>query len=457
MSAGAGDVGIRARGALVAWLVASAAWWVSACAPQLGTTADEARGDAAAGFVRARPERPAACRDVEPGTELQAAIERAAPGSALCLRPGVHQGPIALDQALTLWGAPGAVIRSTGKGTTVRVRAAGSRLLGLGIDGSGSRHDIDDAALRISASDVLIEGVEITRAMFGVLVDQAQRVTLRGCRIAGLSDVVAGLRGDAIRLWETRESRIEDNLIEASRDVVVWYSPHNVLRGNRIVGGRYGVHFMYSGDNQVVDNAFVSNVVGIFAMYSRNLLIRGNRLVDASGAAGMGLGLKEAGNVTVQDNVFVHDSIGLYVDTSPLYIGDYNRIERNRFLLSGTAVTFHGPSRGNLFADNELRGNRAQVEVEGGGDARESQWRGNYFDDYAGYDLDGDARGDVPYALRSLSGLLTSRVPETTFLRGTPALGLVEILGTLVPLVTPRTLIVDQRPRMQRPGGRRAG
>ena len=49
-------------------------------------------------------------------------------------------------------------------------------------------------------------------------------------------------------------------------------------------------------------------------------------------------------------------------------------------------------------------------------------WEGNDFDDYAGYDLDRDGYGDLPYELRSLSGALVSQHPALAFFRGAPAL-----------------------------------
>ena len=46
--------------------------------------------------------------------------------------------------------------------------------------------------------------------------------------------------------------------------------------------------------------------------------------------------------------------------------------------------------------------------IEGGGDAADVAWSGNYFDDYAGYDLDRDGIGDVAYELRSFEDDLTA-------------------------------------------------
>ena len=46
---------------------------------------------------------------------------------------------------------------------------------------------------------------------------------------------------DTIRLWETSDSVVADNLVEDGRDVVIWYSRKNQITHNRVVGGRYGL------------------------------------------------------------------------------------------------------------------------------------------------------------------------------------------------------------------------
>ena len=79
------------------------------------------------------------------------------------------------------------------------------------------------------------------------------------------------------------------------------------------------------------------------------------------------------------------------------------------------------------------------------------EWRGNRFDDYRGYDLDGDGVGDLPYELRSLSEDLASREPSLAFFRGSPAMGLVEMVGRLVPLCQPRTVLRGPEPSMRGP------
>jgi nitrous oxidase accessory protein len=425
-------------------LLAGAAVVCAACAPGPETPR-----------TTAAPPRPAACRQVSPGTPLAAAIEATPAGGALCLAPGVYAGPVTIDRGVTVWGPRDAVIRSGGGGTTVRLRGAGPRLQGVTVDGSGGRFDLLDAAVAVRGDDAVVEGVRVIRAVFGLLVERSRRATVRGNHVIGPGGRALGLRGDGIRLWETDDSTIEGNLVEDARDLVVWYSRRNRIADNQVRGGRYGTHFMYSHGNTVVGNRYIGNVVGVFVMYSRGIELRANLLAGSGGAAGVGLGLKEAGELRVRDNVLIGNAVGIYADTSPLSIDDTNRFEGNTVRLCGTAVVFHGGAERNEFRGNTFRDNLALVEVEGGGDALAAVWDGNDWDDYAGYDLDGDGTGDVPFEHRSVPSALVARRPELAFFRGTPALALASWAGEAFPLLAPRPILRDERPRFSAAGASR--
>jgi len=392
------------------------------------------------------PARPEGCRVVAAGEPVQPALDD--PGvSAVCLSAGRHAGPLRIARAVTLWGPTSAVVHS-GAATTIELVAPGAAVLGLTIDGTGGRFDRLDAAVRVAASDTRVEGVTVVHAMFGLLVEKSQRVRIIGNHIEGSLDPASSLRGDTIRMWETSDSVISDNLVEDGRDVVVWYSRRNQITRNRVLRGRYGLHFMYSHDNQVIGNQLLDGVVGIFVMYSRGLHLTENLIAGAHGAAGMAIGLKDSGNIRVSGNRLIHDTIGLYIDSSPMQLGDVLEIDRNVFRLNDSAIVFHSSAHHVQIRDNDLADNQTQVRIDGGGTALDVTWHGNYFDDYAGYDLDGDDIGDVAYELRSLSNQLTASNPGLALFQGTPALALVDAAAHLDPLYQPQPLLADPAPRM---------
>jgi len=395
------------------------------------------------------PPRPSPCRDLAAGTGLQAQLDAATPGSAFCLGPGEHTGPLVVSRRVSLWGPRSARVVSRGIGSTIRVSAPGAVIAGFTVDGSGVRFEHADAAVRIEADDVRVEGLRIEHALFGIMAERVSRVRIVGNEVEGNAAKALGLRGDAIRLWEVRGSEVVRNRVANARDVVAWYAPGNRFAENEITRGRYGIHFMYSHDCTVERNRFDANVVGVFVMYSRGLALLSNEIRRSAGAAGMGIGVKESGQLLVNDNRFTENTVGLYLDTSPLDEREHNRIERNLFAGNDRAIVFHGGAARNQFQGNALSGNALQVALEGGGDALAAEWRGNYFDDYLGYDLDGDGIGDLPHEQRSLVGEWTQRAPVLALFRGTPALALVEWLGAAVPLFRPTTLFSDRTPRMQ--------
>jgi nitrous oxidase accessory protein len=405
----------------------------------------------------ASPPRPTVGLEVAAGTSLAEAIASAAPGATLLLGVGVHTGRVVIDRPLTIWGPRDAVVRSPGQGTTIEVTAPAVALLGFSIEGSGSRFEDTDAAVHLKGDDATVEGLRITGALFGVAASGMHRARIVGNEVVGSGVRDFGLRGDAIRLWEVRDSLVARNHVVDARDIVVWYSPGNEVSGNFVERGRYGTHFMYSSRNRVLDNTYLRNLVGVFVMYCDNVEVSANLVVAADPNDGMGLGLKEAGNVTATGNRIVRCPTGVFVDTSPIQISHMNRFTGNAIEFCDTGVLFHSSEKRNEFVDNAFHGCAVAVRVNGRGDATHVTWRGNYFEDYAGFDLDGDGVGDVPHEPRSLAGQLTSARETFRFFRGTPALGLLDVVSRVLPVLTPAVVFSDPAPRLRRPLSPEAG
>lgn len=389
---------------------------------------------------------PAACRKVSVSEPLGALLEKAQPGEAFCLEEGTWKGQFVVPQGVSVWGTQRSVLQTAGIGTTVLLHSQSS-LRGLIVDGSGGRFDVLDAAVKLNGDEITVEGLTVRNSVFGILSEKSKKVIIRGNHVVGIGGTALGLRGDGIRLWETRDSLVERNRVEAARDCVVWYSTNNVLTHNEVRDGRYGVHFMYSHSNRAEHNLFVGNEVGVFIMYSRNVTLEDNRLLFSRGAAGMGLGVKESGNLVIRNNLIAHNTQGIFLDNSPLTQGDRNLFEHNTIRLSELGVGFLSSQHDNTFVRNAFLDNRVQVRVDGGGDALSVQWTENEWSDYAGYDLDGDGLGDLPYELKDLSAALSSKFPDLAFFTGTPALALVSVAGEVVPLFAPKPVLRDERPR----------
>jgi nitrous oxidase accessory protein len=402
------------------------------------------------------PARPTKGHEVTDDAGLQRLLAEAPSGSILLLAPGRYRGPILIERGLTLWGPQEAVVVTSGQGTTVRLHGKGSAALGFSIEGSGTRYDLLDAALELQGEELRAEGLHISGAVYGIIVNRSRNIKLSANDVVGTGQEAMGLRGDGIRVWETYNSEISHNRVRAARDMVVWYSSNNRIFANEVRGCRYGTHLMYSHDNEVRDNIYAGNVVGLFSMYSRKLLLQNNTFAASSGSAGIGLGMKESSDLRILDNLFVGNERGMYFDNSPFGEGTSIEVRGNTFYFSSVALDFHDSPKSVILEDNLFRANWSLISVAGRGDALGLTTTGNDFDSYTGYDLDGDGYGDMPFEERSMSEQLISAHETLALFRGTPASGMLEAIGQLLPLYQPKALLRDERPSMRATSGSKA-
>jgi nitrous oxidase accessory protein len=106
--------------------------------------------------------------------------------------------------------------------------------------------------------------------------------------------------------------------------------------------------------------------------------------------------------------------------------------------------------RHNLISDNSFVENEQQVVVAGGGQLRDNEWtvgdRGNYWSDYAGYDVDGDNQGEIAYRSERLLDDLLGRRPELRLFIYSPVVSAVDFAARAFPLVRPQPILVDEAP-----------
>jgi len=397
----------------------------------------------------APPARPSEGIEIANTSDLHRWLAEAPEGSYLLLEPGRYQGPILIERGLTVWGPQDAVVVTPGEGTTVRLHGTGASALGFSIEGSGTRYDLLDAALELQGNHLRAEGLHISAAVYGIIVNRSKNVSLIANQVVGTGQEALGLRGDGIRIWETYSSEVSNNRMSGARDMVVWYSNDNLITKNEVRGCRYGTHLMYSHDNVIKDNIYVGNVVGLFSMYSQRLLLQGNVFAASSGSAGMGLGMKESSALSIVDNLFVGNERALYFDNSPFEPGTQILVQGNEFHFSSVALDFHESPKHVVLKDNLFRSNWSLIAVSGRGDALGLDISGNDYDKYRGYDLDHDGVGDLAFEERSMSEQLISSHKNLALFRGTLASGMLEAIGELLPLYQPKALLRDESPSMR--------
>jgi len=377
-------------------------------------------------------------------------VDEASPGSILKPPPGIYAGPVLVDKPLTIDGGGQVIIDGGGKGTVFVVDTEGATLRGLDLRGSGESHDSDDACLNIRGKHHLVEANRISDCLFGIDLKQADHNTLRANHITS-KPFDLGLRGDGLRLWYSHRNLIENNEIVDSRDMVAWYSDHNVWRGNIGKRSRYSIHFMFAKDSLVEANEFYDNAVGVYLMYTERVHVRDNLISHATGAAGMALGFKESSDSEITGNEIIYCAVGVGSDLSPFEPGTTLYFANNRFAFNGIGVRFTSELGGNVLVDNSFEGNLTDVVQMGRDVAGKNEWRNNYFSDYQGFDRDGDGFGDTPYELYAYADQIWIETPPAQFFKTSPVLELLDFLERLAPFSYPELQLRDPAPRFTKP------
>ena len=148
-------------------------------------------------------------------------------------------------------------------------------------------------------------------------------------------------RGDGLRVWYSNDNPSRPIASSTTATCCSNIPRAIVLRDNKVSNGRYGTHFMYASGNTAEGNDYVYNTVGIFSMYSSHLRLVGNRITRSYGAAGMGIGLKEASDLIIENNRIMGNAVGIYIDQSPSDPDQPNFFRGNRFAFNGVGVQFH--------------------------------------------------------------------------------------------------------------------
>ena len=377
---------------------------------------------------------------------LQLYVTLTPPGGVLRLEPGIYSGPAVIDRAITIEGAGRSVVDGGGQGTVITVQADGVTLRGLHIVNSGDSHDQLDAGVTLLANDARIEDNVIEDVLFGIQLQKSHDNLVRGNRISS-RNVEPSLRGEGLRLWYSSGNLVEGNIFEGVRDLFITNSPDNRFVANQVRHSRIAMEFVFSSGNQVENGLIEHSDRGIVIVYSDDILLKGNRFRHLRSFAGSALSLKESSQVLIEDNQVLHCAVGMTAN-APIHPENTFRMINNHFAYNDVALYFYGEKGGHVIIGNRFEQNLRQVAVSHPLSARLHEWRNNHWDDYQGFDLDGDGLGDTPYDLHLYSDRIWMDRPMTSFFRGSPVLQAIDFVERLLPFSEPQLVLRDPAPRM---------
>jgi nitrous oxidase accessory protein len=413
------------------------------------------------------------------GSDLQAAIDRAADGDMLMLR-GEQYGPITIAHRVTLQGEPGAILLGNGKGSVVTVTAPGVIVRGLIIRGSGRNLEAMDAGVFVkqSATGTIVEQNRIEGNLYGIYLHGAPNAIARKNIIVGITTGRVNEAGNGVSVWNAPGAKVLDNDISFGRDgIFAIASLKNVFSGNRFGNLRFAVHYMYTNNSEVIDNVSTGNVVGFAIMYSHQIEVRSN---VSNGDRDYGLLFNFANASEITDNAVLGrlqraerwlgtrmssrehglpgpDEIDLSIAGGArngpekcvfIYNANQNVFRDNWFEGCEIGIHFTAGSEGNAIEGNAFVNNRNQVKYVG---SRYLDWstagRGNYWSDNPAFDLDGDGIADTAYRPNDIIDKVLWTTPEAKILLNSPAVQVIRWAQGQFPALLPGG-VIDSHPLM---------
>lgn len=377
-------------------------------------------------------------------TSVQAGIDQAQPDDTVFVKEGRYiEYDIRINKRITLLGEDNAIIDGDEQGFVVVVEADGVVIKNIEIHNSKAGFMEDYAGIVVEgAHNVLIENVRLIDNFFGIYLAKSEGTVLKNNHITASHQRETN-SGNGIHLWYTKDVEITDNYIYGHRDGLYFeFVDGATISGNISEGNiRYGIHFMYSDNCRYEDNTFRDNGGGVAVMYTSNVEIINNRFADNWGSSAYGMLLKEINISVIRGNTFENNSVGLYMEAS-----SRNDIKDNMFSQNGWAIQLMANSTDNFFNKNNFIANSFEVSTNSRQNFNE--FKGNYWSQYEGYDLNRDGVGDVPHRPVRLFSILVEKQPESLLLLRSLLIDLLDATEKFMPALTPETLI-DSEPQME--------
>lgn len=236
---------------------------------------------------------------------------------------------------------------------------------------------------------------------------------------------------------------ISNNKVHGHRDGIYleFVTKSLILENISDSNHRYGLHFMFSHNNEYRNNLFKNNGAGVAVMYTKGVKMYNNRFEHNWGSASYALLLKDISDSHIIGNEFLENSVGIFMEGS-----SRNIVQENEFSRNGYAIKLQANCDDNTIVQNNFMQNTFDLVTNGTLVLNKIQ--SNYWDRYEGYDLDRDRVGDVLYRPISMYGMIVERMPAAVLLWRSFLVFLLDRAEKAIPVITPENL-KDDLPTMK--------
>ena len=375
---------------------------------------------------------------------IKEALQRASNGDTILVKSGIYkEGNIIISKEVTLIGLDYPVVDGEYRHEVFTITANNVVVRGFHIINVGISSLNDLAAIGgEDARNLYIADNKVERAFFGIHLANCKSSLIENNTLTAAA-VAENTTGNGIHMWKSDKITVRNNTVDGHRDGIYFeFVTNSLIEKNTSKNNlRYGLHFMFSHDDEYNENLFMNNGSGIAVMYSRGVTMRRNRFEENWGASVFGLLLKEISESTIEDNLFLRNTVAIYMEAC-----SRSNFKGNEFRENGWGIKLQASCDDNTFEKNNFIGNSFDMGTNGS--MTLNTITSNYWDKYGGYDLNKDGVGDVPFHPVSLYSMIVEKMPTSVMLWRSFLVFLLDRAEKVIPVVTPENL-KDEKPVMK--------
>ncbi len=375
---------------------------------------------------------------------IKHAIELSLDGDTIRILKGIYkEGNLVIQKSVVVIGIDYPVLDGENKYEIFTIAANDVSIIGMRMinTGVGSINDIS-AISAIEAKRLRVLNNQFENTFFGIHLANCLGSVVEDNVLHSNAEAEHQI-GNGIHAWKCDSITIRNNKVSGHRDGIYFefvtnslveknFSHHNM---------RYGLHFMFSHNDEYRSNVFQNNGAGVAVMYTKKVKMISNRFEDNWGAASYGLLLKDIGDADIQLNHFAKNTVAVYMEGSSRC-----HFTQNVFSGNGWAIKMQANCDENVYSKNSFLSNTFDMATNGS--LVLNTVDANYWDKYEGYDLDKDRVGDVPYHPVSLYSMVVEKMPSAVMLWRSFLVYMLDRTEKVVPSVTPENL-KDIHPAMR--------
>lgn len=376
--------------------------------------------------------------------ELVAALQKSSAYDTLQINGGHYKVlNLEITKPLIIIGINKPTLDAQLKGEIFIVKSNNVSISGCGFHNVGETSMIDWAGVKILESEnVKIFNNEFRNCYFAIYLSASNNCTVNDNNIIG-TPKEEQTTGNGIHAWKCDSILITNNHCEGHRDGIYFeFVTNSIVRNNYSTKNiRYGLHFMFSHQDEYTHNTFTENGAGVAVMYSKRVKMHENIFMKNWGGSAYGILLKDISDSEIVHNHFMANTVGLYMEGCSRM-----KIENCLFDQNGIAIRIQANCDENHLNENNFMSNTFDVATNGS--VVFNYFEKNYWDKYQGYDLDKNGIGDIPYRPVSMFSTLVEQMPQVMILLRSFTATLLDKIERIIPSFTPENL-KDEQPTMK--------